>query len=109
MSSQNSELACKAARLLFRHFSKTEELIQSLRNVQLLVSSQDVENLENMRQGIEGIHEGVEKYRREMNLFKRAQTKASSFSESPKAKFTLSPFSFFLNAKLIRSCPITTS
>jgi len=48
-------LVYKAVRLLFRHFSKHEELLQSVTQVQLLVSQQDVDNHAAMKEAIDNL------------------------------------------------------
>jgi len=60
VSSESPALVFKSVRLLFRHFSKTEELLNKLSQIQLLVSSQDVENYNNIKDGIDGIHQVLE-------------------------------------------------
>ena len=49
------QLVYKAVRLLFRHFSKHEELIGGFKQIQLLVSAQDVENYTNMKEALDSL------------------------------------------------------
>ncbi|XP_076972800.1 inositol 1,4,5-trisphosphate-gated calcium channel ITPR1 isoform X1 [Tamandua tetradactyla] len=54
-------LVSGALQLLFRHFSQRQEVLQAFKQVQLLVTSQDVDNYKQIRQDLDQLRSIVEK------------------------------------------------
>uniref|UniRef100_H3A1P5 Inositol 1,4,5-trisphosphate receptor n=1 Tax=Latimeria chalumnae TaxID=7897 RepID=H3A1P5_LATCH len=54
-------LVSGALHLLFRHFSQRQEVLQAFKQVQLLVTSQDVENYKQIKQDLDQLRSIVEK------------------------------------------------
>ncbi|XP_023671026.2 inositol 1,4,5-trisphosphate-gated calcium channel ITPR2 isoform X2 [Paramormyrops kingsleyae] len=54
-------LVSGALQLLFKHFSQRAEVLQAFKQVQLLVSSQDVENYKQIKEGLDKLRLTVEK------------------------------------------------
>ncbi|XP_076870702.1 inositol 1,4,5-trisphosphate-gated calcium channel ITPR1 isoform X2 [Brachyhypopomus gauderio] len=62
-------LVSRALHLLFRHFSQRQEVLQAFKQVQLLVTSQDVENYKQIKADLDQLRSIVEKS--ELWVFKR--------------------------------------
>ncbi|XP_030632911.1 inositol 1,4,5-trisphosphate receptor type 1 [Chanos chanos] len=62
-------LVSKALHLLFRHFSQRQEVLQAFKQVQLLVTSQDVENYKQIKTDLDQLRSIVEKS--ELWVYKR--------------------------------------
>ncbi|XP_062401771.1 inositol 1,4,5-trisphosphate receptor type 1 isoform X1 [Sardina pilchardus] len=62
-------LVSKALHLLFRHFSQRQEVLQAFKQVQLLVTSQDVENYKQIKSDLDQLRSIVEKS--ELWVYKR--------------------------------------
>lgn len=54
-------LVSGALHLLFRHFSQRQEVLQAFRQVQLLVSDQDVESYKQIKSDLDVLRQCVEK------------------------------------------------
>ncbi|XP_008563345.1 PREDICTED: inositol 1,4,5-trisphosphate receptor type 1-like [Galeopterus variegatus] len=54
-------LVSGALQLLFRHFSQRQEVLQAFKQVQLLVTSQDVDNYKQIKQDLDQLRSIVEK------------------------------------------------
>ncbi|XP_072540575.1 inositol 1,4,5-trisphosphate-gated calcium channel ITPR1 isoform X3 [Salminus brasiliensis] len=65
-------LVSKALHLLFRHFSQRQEVLQAFKQVQLLVTSQDVENYKQIKADLDQLRSIVEKS--ELWVYKRQGT-----------------------------------
>uniref|UniRef100_A0A8C8RU73 Inositol 1,4,5-trisphosphate receptor n=1 Tax=Pelusios castaneus TaxID=367368 RepID=A0A8C8RU73_9SAUR len=81
-------LVSGALQLLFRHFSQRQEVLQAFKQVQLLVTSQDVDNYKQIKQDLDQLRSIVEKS--ELWVYKGqgpdetidvANPKANSFSQ----------------------------
>ncbi|KAI7808035.1 putative inositol 1 [Triplophysa rosa] len=99
-------LVSRALHLLFRHFSQRQEVLQAFKQVQLLVTSQDVENYKQIKSDLDQLRSIVEKselwvYKRQGsdsgmdagNVTNEAHHKGeknSSRSDKPKAESTSS-------------------
>nr|XP_055069709.1 inositol 1,4,5-trisphosphate receptor type 1 isoform X3 [Misgurnus anguillicaudatus] len=99
-------LVSRALHLLFRHFSQRQEVLQAFKQVQLLVTSQDVENYKQIKSDLDQLRSIVEKS--ELWVYKRQGSdsgldagevtneahhkgdKSSSRSDKPKAESTSS-------------------
>ncbi|XP_039884770.1 inositol 1,4,5-trisphosphate receptor type 1 isoform X3 [Simochromis diagramma] len=62
-------LVSRALHLLFRHFSQRQEVLQAFKQVQLLVTSQDVENYKQIKSDLDQLRSIVEKS--ELWVYKR--------------------------------------
>ncbi|XP_036426724.1 inositol 1,4,5-trisphosphate receptor type 1 isoform X1 [Colossoma macropomum] len=62
-------LVSRALHLLFRHFSQRQEVLQAFKQVQLLVTSQDVENYKQIKADLDQLRSVVEKS--ELWVYKR--------------------------------------
>uniref|UniRef100_A0AAR2IT99 Inositol 1,4,5-trisphosphate receptor n=1 Tax=Pygocentrus nattereri TaxID=42514 RepID=A0AAR2IT99_PYGNA len=62
-------LVSRALQLLFRHFSQRQEVLQAFKQVQLLVTSQDVENYKQIKADLDQLRSIVEKS--ELWVYKR--------------------------------------
>ncbi|KAL7891430.1 hypothetical protein AOLI_G00009060 [Acnodon oligacanthus] len=62
-------LVSRALQLLFRHFSQRQEVLQAFKQVQLLVTSQDVENYKQIKADLDQLRSVVEKS--ELWVYKR--------------------------------------
>ncbi|XP_051562764.1 inositol 1,4,5-trisphosphate receptor type 1 isoform X1 [Myxocyprinus asiaticus] len=62
-------LVSRALHLLFRHFSQRQEVLQAFKQVQLLVTSQDVENYKQIKSDLDQLRSVVEKS--ELWVYKR--------------------------------------
>ena len=76
----NSQLGSKAVKLLFRHFSKAEELVESYRQVQLLISVLDVDNYRNIREAIDVIRGIIESREQKRKVADNALKKKPSLT-----------------------------
>uniref|UniRef100_A0A8C1QA06 Inositol 1,4,5-trisphosphate receptor n=1 Tax=Cyprinus carpio TaxID=7962 RepID=A0A8C1QA06_CYPCA len=92
-------LVSRALHLLFRHFSQRQEVLQAFKQVQLLVTSQDVENYKQIKSDLDQLRSIVEKS--ELWVYKRQGSDSgldagevgvinSSRSDKPKVESTSS-------------------
>uniref|UniRef100_A0AAR2LMM0 Inositol 1,4,5-trisphosphate receptor n=1 Tax=Pygocentrus nattereri TaxID=42514 RepID=A0AAR2LMM0_PYGNA len=81
-------LVSRALQLLFRHFSQRQEVLQAFKQVQLLVTSQDVENYKQIKADLDQLRSIVEKS--ELWVYKRQGDSISDGLNKPKVENTSS-------------------
>ncbi|KAJ7999230.1 hypothetical protein DPEC_G00213290 [Dallia pectoralis] len=74
-------LVSRALHLLFRHFSQRQEVLQAFKQVQLLVTSQDVENYKQIKSDLDQLRSIVEKS--ELWVYKRLGPDEGDTGEHP--------------------------
>ncbi|XP_056887170.1 inositol 1,4,5-trisphosphate receptor type 1 isoform X2 [Takifugu flavidus] len=77
-------LVSRALQLLFRHFSQRQEVLQAFKQVQLLVTSQDVENYKQIKSDLDQLRSIVEKS--ELWVYKRQGSEEGMDAGEPEHK-----------------------
>uniref|UniRef100_A0A670XWA4 Inositol 1,4,5-trisphosphate receptor n=1 Tax=Pseudonaja textilis TaxID=8673 RepID=A0A670XWA4_PSETE len=77
-------LVSGALQLLFRHFSQRQEVLQAFKQVQLLVTSQDVDNYKQIKQDLDQLRSIVEKSELWVYKGQGMEDKTSGSSDQPR-------------------------